>query len=476
VSIDSPSLEPPWDLVVVGHGAAGLSAAVAFLESSDSDSVRVAVLDCDSVERRGGSTAWTTAFFRLDEDAQLTQDWGQIVRETAGHEIHPSYVEAFYDNATDTLNWVRSHGVPIARHPAVFPSERARFSHSIQGGGRAFVETFTDLAESMGAVSIYEAEAVGLVRNPGEPVTGVRVRIAGCEHLMQARAVVLACGGFEGNSELLEKHIPGGAALDTVAPGSRANKGRGIAMATAIGASTSGQYDGAHMEPVDPRSPNAEALVNTWMWGILVDRDGRRFIDEASTSFGLLFDYVANAVHRQAGGLAYAITDASVRSALPTLDRYNWTTQRPISADTVEDLATQLGIDPHALRTTIEQYNAAASNVPFDPMRHDGKAADGIDPPKSNWAQPLTTGPFEAWPVVPRICFTYYGLKVDHEAHALDDEGHPIPGLYAAGEITGIFHRTYPSGTSVLRSLTFGRIAGRTIASTATPSRAGADD
>jgi tricarballylate dehydrogenase len=122
-------------------------------------------------------------------------------------------------------------------------------------------------------------------------------------------------------------------------------------------------------------------------------------------------------------------------------------------------------VDAAGLRATVDEYNAAATAVPFDPMRHDGKRAEGIEPPKSNWAQPLTEGPFEAWPVEPRICFTYHGLRVDGETRVLDGDGQPIPGLQAAGEITGIFHGTYPAGTSVLRSLTFGRLAGRVAAS-----------
>jgi tricarballylate dehydrogenase len=475
MSISAPSLEQPWDLVVVGHGAAGLSAAAAFLEAYGDETPRVAILDRQPAAERGGSTAWTTASFRLDDNAQLAEDWGQIVRQTAGHEIDEAYIEAFYEHATDTLNWIRGHGVRISKSLAPFPGLRMKYGYSIEGGGRAFVGTFTELVQAKGARCVYGADAIGLVREPGQPVTGVRVRVDGAELVMPTAAVVLACGGFEGNRELLGQHIPGGSRLDTVAPGSRVNKGAGISIATAIGAATSGQFDGAHLEPVDPRSPNPESLVNSWMWGILVDRDGRRFIDEASTTFDILFDYIANAVHRRAGGLAYAINDASVRKGIPNLHEYNWTPEPPITADTLEELAAKTGIDPAGLRTTVDAYNAATDDVPFDAMRHDGKRATGIEPPKSNWAQPLTEGPFEAWPVSPRICFTYYGLKVDGRARVLDTNGRPIGGLYAAGEITGIFHHTYPSGTSVLRSLTFGRIAGRGAASTLTaPADAGA--
>jgi len=130
-----------------------------------------------------------------------------------------------------------------------------KYGYTIEDGSRAFVETFTPLVRALGGECVYEAEAVGLVRGEQGPVTGVRVRVAGDEIVMPAKAVILASGGFEGNRELLERHIPGGSALDTVAPGSRVNMGGGIAIATAVGAATSGQFDGAHIEPVDPRSP-----------------------------------------------------------------------------------------------------------------------------------------------------------------------------------------------------------------------------
>ena len=99
------------DVVIVGHGAAGLSAAVSFLESYEGDNPRVAVLDRAPFEQRGGSTAWTSSSFRLDDEGHLHASWGEIVKRTAGDELNASYVETFYENAVDTLNWLRLHGV-----------------------------------------------------------------------------------------------------------------------------------------------------------------------------------------------------------------------------------------------------------------------------------------------------------------------------------------------------------------------------
>ena len=466
MTIDHTDLERPWDMVVVWHGAAGLAAAVSYLEARrGGEPPRVALLDRASREERGGSTAWTTASFRIDENAPLLEDWGRIVRETNGADANEPYIQAFYENATDTLNWIRRHGVRVQKYPSSVPGVPCKHAYGIEGGGRAFVDTFSDLFASRGGTAVYGVDAVGLERAPDGPVTGVRVRCEdGRECLMPAGAVVLAAGGFEGNREMLGEHIPGGGDLDTVAPGSRVNRGDGIRIAREIGAATAGDYGGAHMELVDPRSDNQEALVGSWMFGILVDHDGKRFFDEASTSYDMLFDHAANAVQRQAGGVAYAVNDASVRAGAPSIAVLNWTTVAPVVADTVEELARKLGIDAQALAATVREYNAAATDVPYDGTRCDGKRTEGIAPPKSQWAQPLTEAPFEAWPVSPRICFTYGGLRVDGEAHVLDEAGEEIAGLYAAGEITGVFRHTYPSGTSVLRWLTFGRIAGQGVA------------
>jgi tricarballylate dehydrogenase len=465
MGIATSDLERPWDVVVVGHGAAGLSAALSYLEEAPEGRTRVAVLDRAPRAERGGSSAWTTAMLRLDENAQLLEDWGELVRETNGEDADESYIEAFYENATDTLNWIRGHGVRVQKRRSGAPSPRFKYAYGVEGGGRSIVDTFSELVAARGGTSVYETEAIGLVRDGAGPVTGVRVRTAdGTELTMPAGAVVMASGGFEGNSAMLAQHIPGGERLEPVAPGSLANRGEGIEMAVAVGAARSGEYAGAHIEAVDPRSETPEALIATWMYGILVDRAGNRFVDEASDTMDLLFDYVGNAVHRRAGGVAFAVSDAAVRRESPLFPHLNLTTHPPVVADTLEGLAEELGVDPAGLRATVDAYNAAGCAVPYDASVMDGKSTTGIEPPKSHWAHPLTEAPFEAWPVSPRICFTYGGIRVDGESRVLDEAGQVIPGLYAAGEMTGVFRHTYPSGTSVHRSLTFGRIAGRGIA------------
>jgi len=469
MSTRDSELEGPWDLVVVGHGAAGLSAAAAFLEAYEGTSPHVAVLDRASIDERGGSTAWTTAVFRLDNDGQLAADWADIVRSTSGELANEGYIENFYEHAVDTLNWIRKNGVKVAimRNTAPPLVPWGQHTYALQGGGRAFVDTYSELIQGLGARCFYNVDLVRLNRAGDGPVTGVVVRDADdVERTMVAKRVVLSCGGFEGDRAELGRRLPGGDAIDTVSTGTRVNTGAGIRAAVEVGAAKAGQYDGTHLEPVDPRATEVtEPVVLTWLHGILVNPSGKRFIDEAGTQLDILFDWVAKGVLAQ-GGLAYAINDAAVRAADPRFAQLAPSSQSPVRADTLRALAEQLGIDPDALEDTVAEYNASSVDTPYDATILDHKHTVGIHPPKSHYAQPLLEPPFEAWPIGVQICFTFEGLKVGDTTQVLDTQDRPIEGLHAAGEIVGIFHGdTYPAGTSVLRALTFGRLAGHEVAS-----------
>jgi tricarballylate dehydrogenase len=235
-------------------------------------------------------------------------------------------------------------------------------------------------------------------------------------------------------------------------------------MAVDVGAAMAGQFDGAHLEPVDPRSSNREGIVGSWLYGIAVNSNGERFMDEAERPFDLQFDVVANRLFREQNGIGYAIIDARIRELAPAIAYMNDAENAPVRADTIEELAERLGLPPDTLSRTVREYNEACEVGGFDPTTFDGKRAKGLSPPKSNWAEPLSTPPYEGVPMTANICFTYGGLHTDGSSRVLDTDGRPIPRLYAAGEIVGVFYEVYPSGTSVLRSLTFGRIAGLTAA------------
>ena len=133
----------------------------------------------------------------------------------------------------------------------------------------------------------------------------------------------------------------------------------------------------------------------------------------------------------------------------------------PATADTIEDLADKLEIDRAGLVRTVQEFNAAVNDRPFNPAIKDGKCTRGIQPPKSNWAQRLDTPPYVGYAVTCGITFTFGGLRINERAQVLNTEGSPIPGLYAAGELVGgLFYYNYPGGAGLMAGAVFGRLAG----------------
>jgi tricarballylate dehydrogenase len=247
--------------------------------------------------------------------------------------------------------------------------------------------------------------------------------------------------------------------MPVIAPGPRNNKGDGIRMAIEVGADTAGQFDMFHGEPVDPRTTKPDAVVYPYPYGIVVNKQARRFYDEGKNSFDSTFEELAYEIWRNQEQTAFLIADQTSLSVNGFTD-VAFTDVPPVSADTVGALATELGLDPDALERTVAEFNAAVGPGQFDPYVFDGRSTVGLEPPKSNWAFPLESPPYIAYPLTCAITFTFGGVRTDSQARVVSPAGTPIPGLYAAGEVTGLYYHEYPVGTSVIRAITFGRIAG----------------
>jgi tricarballylate dehydrogenase len=139
-----------------------------------------------------------------------------------------------------------------------------------------------------------------------------------------------------------------------------------------------------------------------------------------------------------------------------------------VQADTIGELADGLGFDRERLKRTVRAFNAACGDAPFDPAVKDGKATDGLDPPKSNWALPLAEPPFLGFKVTCGITFTFGGVRVDPGARVLDRAGRPIAGLHAGGELVGgLFFHNYPGGSGLTAGAVLGRRAGASAAALA---------
>ena len=313
---------------------------------------------------------------------------------------------------------------------------------------------------------MYRTTGRSLLFNDSGEVSGVRVwsKEKGV-HEIASQSVVVAAGGFQGNVEMMTRYIGSNAHLARpVCAGGLNNKGEGIEMMLAAGAAAAGQYDMFHGAPIDPRSVRAEAIVGVINFGILVNIHGRRFVDEGTNTYEHFYDEVAWTIMRQKLGLAHLIFDGTMFD-IPHVKTRIQTEMEPIRAASIGGLAQKIGVPEGVLTETLRSYNAATVEGPFDMRKRDGLGTRGLALPKSNWARPINESDLHAYPVMCGNTFTCGGVKITSDAEVLNRDGTPIPGLYAAGESTGLYYNLYVGATSVLRGLVFGRQAGRKITS-----------
>lgn len=449
-------------LVVVGHGAAGLAAALSAAERAAEIACRVDItlVDRAPAGQAGGSTRYSPSNMRLADPAQMASEFEAMVAGNPGHD--PAYFATLAREAQPAVVWLESHGVAFERIPyylAASPRYRP------VGGGAALVAALARAVEAAGVRVRHDFDASALAADADGSITGLTGKNAAGERCeVAADAVILACGSFAGNHALLRRHIGSGAeALLPISPGTAFNTGAGIVLAQAHGAAISGDWKGMHSEPIDPRARNPAAVVLIYPYGILVDRTGRRFLDEGAGLVHETWEQVSRRIHFETPGrVAYAIFDAGLEE-ISGYRRAIRSEVEPVRAASLEELAHRLDIPADALLTTVARFNAHVPDdaMAFDAARRDGRATlPGLDVPKSNWAERLARPPFLAWPIVCGIAYTFGGLATNERAEALGADG-PLRGLYAAGEITGHFYHTAPNAVSVLRALVFGRIAGR---------------
>ena len=472
-----------WDLIVVGHGIAGLSAAVSATEAGG----RVLLLERAPHGDHGGNTRWTDALMRLKSEEAVADDFEEHFAMNAGHHLDPlvtadlardfddqprilrtlgitdpDVIAEFADAVPQTIAWLKGQGVVFDFQPTYFiTSCTPRMGPT--GGGLALVEALTDAANRLGVEIRYETAAHRLDQIQADGFEVTTIGPSALKETIRGRSVMLACGGFEGNPAMLAQYLgPTAKYLRPVARGGYYNKGEGIRMGLDLGAATAGDFSAIHAEPLDPRSGREEPIVLVFNYGMLVNRDGRRFVDEAPATVDATYESITRIIQTQPGGIAWAVFDRRIE------DVPNWrvsvrSDQAPIEARTIEELAEICGINPEGLADEAAAFNAACpEDTGFDPLQLDGlRARPTGQPQKSNWSRPIAEPPYFAFPIITGNCFTFGGLRCDTKARVINIQGDPIPGLYAAGETMGLYHGTYTGATSVLRGAVFGRIGGR---------------
>lgn len=462
---------PDYDMVVIGSGFAGTAATLSFLETAENavTAGRVALIEAGKKGMWPGASRWARPFLRLGRDNTLSGDWIGTAEQDSRSLSDLDYCRKLVDEAPNTVRFMQDHGVEMIHHDEKNAAVDFEDQHFVflSSGGKEIIDFYFDyIARYENADVFWGHEAIKLTLDDEGRVGGIVVRkLDGLLRTITADTVVLACGGFGGNPEMLTQYI-GEDAVDfpVIARGIRYNRGAGIRMAMEIGAGTAGQFDMVHAELVDPRASKYHAAIWGQNYGVVVNENCERFHDEGEDYIFAASESIAYETWRHHDQRSYFITDRTVMDRFEGSWLYETSDHPPEQSDTIAGLAEKLGLDPTKLEVTVSEFNAACSPGEWDPARMDGKKTSGITPPKSNWANPIVEAPFSAFPMTAHLSFTFGGLKVDTDGRVLSTNEVPIPGLYAAGEITGLFHHKHPPATSVLRSNTFGRIIGTNVA------------
>ncbi|MEL7172711.1 MAG: FAD-binding protein, partial [Pseudomonadota bacterium] len=215
-----------------------------------------------------------------------------------------------------------------------------------------------------------------------------------------------------------------------------------------------------HAVAIDGRAPKFDGGIVTRLdcvpFAVVVNKDGQRFYDEGEDVWPKRYAIWGRLVAAQPDQVAYAVIDAK------SLNLFMPSVFPPVQADTIEGLGQRLGLPGDAFKSTVERFNAACRAGNFHPTELDGLATEGIEPPKTNWARPISEPPFYGYELRPGVTFTYLGLRVDEGAQVQGAEG-PVENLWAAGEIMAgsILGQGYLAGFGMTIGTVFGRLAGQ---------------
>ena len=485
-----------YDVIVVGAGNAALCAAIAAKERCES----VLVVEKAPEYFRGGNTYFTGGIIRFafeglediktvipdmspTEEASVevgsyTQDqfYDDMMRVTQGL-TDPDLAQILVSQSLPTMQWLQSKGVRFVLsygRQAFKDGDKFRFWGGLLveavGAGKGLSDQQFEAAEKDGIEVRYATQGMNLLQDDKGRVSGLRVLGPDGFEDISGRTVVLAAGGFEANAEMRCRYLGPGWEMVKVR-GIPYNTGDGIKMALDVGAQAHGHWSSCHAVAWDMNAPAFGDRVITelfqkhsYPFGIIVNLEGDRFLDEGADFRNYTYVTYGRALMTQPQGLAFQIFDDKVKHLLR--DEYHIPQVTMAEANTIEELATRLDIDPEGLANTISEYNAAVQqDVPYNPTIKDGRGTVGISPPKTNWAQPIDTPPYLGYAVTCGITFTFGGVKIDTRGQVVTNGQDPIPGLYAAGEMVGgLFYYNYPGGSGLSSGMVFGRLAGTSAA------------
>jgi tricarballylate dehydrogenase len=452
------------EVLVIGGGNAALCAAMAAADHG----ARVTLIERAPLAERGGNSKYTRnirvahenmpAMSAAYETAELLDDLITV----SGTDIDLDLARLAVDESTSVMKWMEDHGTRW--QPAFKGSlQLDRTNRFFLGGGKALLNKYYGEAARRGVAIRYGECVESIDPTPAGPVVATVTTASGVTTLT-AKAVVVASGGFESNKEWLGRYW-GDAVHNFIIRGTRFNDGKVLAHLLDQGAMERGNPHSFHAVACDARSPSYDGGITTRIdsipFGIVVNREGVRFADEGLDIWPKRYATWGQLVAEQPGQVAYAIHDNSAKG------RFIPSVYPPISASSIDELAGLIGLGRERLVTTIERFNQSIPEVSArDFSRLDGRGTRGLDTPKSNWAVPIATPPFFAYPLRPGVTFTYLGLAVDTTGRVLKANGSTFPSLFAAGEVMAgnILRKGYLAGFGMTIGTVFGRLAGKEAA------------
>ncbi|MRT28651.1 FAD-dependent tricarballylate dehydrogenase TcuA [Herbaspirillum sp. CAH-3] len=457
------------DVLVVGGGNAALCAALMAREAGAS----VLLLEASPREWRGGNSQHTRNLRCMHDapqdvlvDAYPEEEYWQDLLKVTGGITNEKLARIAIVASSNCRDWMRRHGVHF-QPPLSGALHVARTNAFFMGGGKALVNAYFRSAERLGVQIRYDTPVVS-VELDGDRFAAVRTAKG---ERITAKSCVLAAGGFESNRAWLREawgqNARGEWPSDNfLIRGTRFNEGVLLKYMINAGADAIGDPTQAHMVAIDARAPLYDGGICTRIdcvsLGVVVNRDGERFYDEGEDFWPKRYAIWGRLVAQQPGQISYSIIDQTA------IGRFMPPVFPGTTANTLPELAQKLGLPEQAFIKTVDDYNAACRPGHFDHTALDDCRTEGLTPPKTHWARPVSTAPFYGYALKPGVTFTYLGLKVNEHA-AVHFGGRPSPNLFVAGEMMAgnVLGKGYTAGVGMAIGTAFGRIAGTQAAAAA---------
>ena len=433
------------EVVIIGAGGAGMTAAIMLHQAG-----REFVL-LEKMPYAGGNTTKATGGMNAAEthyqkEQGIEDSTALFAADTmkGGHALNdPALVAMMANKSSEAIDWLDTIGaaLPKISYSGGASVNRIHAPEDGSGVGGFLVDRFSAKLDELGVNIMFDTAATELLTDNEGKICGVKAEGGDASYTFNCKAVILASGGFGANEDMYTQYRPDlKGTVTTNAPGAT---GDGIVMAQALGADLV-DIEQIQLHPTVEQTTSI--LITESVRGdgaILVNQSGVRFTNELLTR-----DAVSAAELEQEGQYAYIIFDQNLRDHLKAIEKYV-KSGITVQADTIEGLAEQLNIDPATLAKTLEDWNGYVK----DQRDPDFGRTTGMD-------ADLTTAPYYAIKIAPGIHHTMGGVKINTAAQVINTEGQPIPGLFAAGEVTGGVHGgNRLGGNAVADIVIFGRIA-----------------